>query len=218
MNISWIREKIRAAEQKYDRVVGSTTLIAVSKKQPQERVEAVLNLGHLDFGENRVQEAQSKWPDFKSRYNNINLHLIGPLQTNKARSAMEFADEIHSLDRLTLAETLARLSQEFGSCPKLFIQVNTGEEEQKSGIIPAKLENFVKECRKLDLPIYGLMCIPPVFEEPSLHFALLKNLAEQNGLEGLSMGMSDDFEKAISLGATHVRVGSAIFGQRTSKK
>jgi pyridoxal phosphate enzyme (YggS family) len=214
MNIISIKEKIRAVEQKYDRIVGSTTLIAVSKKQPLQRIEAVLDMGHLDFGENRVQEARNKWPDFKSRYDNINLHLIGPLQTNKARLAMEFADEIHSLDRLRLAETLARLSQELGSCPRLFIQVNTGEEEQKSGITPSKLESFVKECRRLDLPIYGLMCIPPVFEEPSLHFALLKNLAELNGLEGLSMGMSNDFEKAISLGATHVRVGSAIFGQR----
>jgi len=214
MNIISIKEKIRAVEQKYDRIVGSTTLIAVSKKQPLRRIEAVLDMGHLDFGENRVQEARNKWPDFKSRYDNINLHLIGPLQTNKARLAMEFADEIHSLDRLRLAETLARLSQELGSCPRLFIQVNTGEEEQKSGITPSKLESFVKECRRLDLPIYGLMCIPPVFEEPSLHFALLKNLAELNGLEGLSMGMSNDFEKAISLGATHVRVGSAIFGQR----
>ena len=214
MNIISIKEKIRAVEQKYERIVGSTTLIAVSKKQPLRRIEAVLDMGHLDFGENRVQEARNKWPDFKSRYDNINLHLIGPLQTNKARLAMEFADEIHSLDRLRLADTLARLSQELGSCPRLFIQVNTGEEEQKSGITPSKLESFVKECRRLDLPIYGLMCIPPVFEEPSLHFALLKNLAELNGLEGLSMGMSNDFEKAISLGATHVRVGSAIFGQR----
>ncbi len=214
MSIFEIQEKIRKAEAKYGRDIGSTTLIAVSKKQPLERVEAVLNSGHLDFGENRVQEAQGKWPNFKSRYHNVKLHIIGPLQTNKARAAMELADKIHSLDRFKLAKTLARLSQELGFCPELFIQVNTGEEEQKSGIIPSEMDSFIKECRKLDLPIFGLMCIPPVSEEPSLHFALLKNIAEQNGLADLSMGMSNDFETAISFGATHVRVGAAIFGDR----
>ncbi len=209
-----IKEKIQLSEKKYSRVEGSTTLIAVSKKQPLLKVEEVLNSGHLDFGENRIQEAQGKWPEFKSRYDNVNLHIIGPLQTNKARAAMELANSIHTLDRLKLAITLARLAQELGSCPQLFVQINTGEEEQKSGIMPSETDNFIKECRKLDLPISGLMCIPPVFEEPSLHFALLKNMAEQHGLTELSMGMSNDFETAISFGATHVRVGSAIFGKR----
>ena len=214
MSIFEIQEKIREAEAKYGRDIGSTTLIAVSKKQPLERVEAILNSGHLDFGENRIQEAQGKWPEFKSRYDNVNLHIIGPLQTNKARAAMELANSIHTLDRFKLAITLARLAQELGSCPQLFVQINTGEEEQKSGIMPSETDSFIKECRKLDLPISGLMCIPPVFEEPSLHFALLKNMAEQHGLTELSMGMSNDFETAISFGATHVRVGSAIFGDR----
>ena len=214
MSIFEIQEKIREAEAKYGRDIGSTTLIAVSKKQPLERVEAILNSGHLDFGENRIQEAQGKWPEFKSRYDNVNLHIIGPLQTNKARAAMELANSIHTLDRFKLAITLARLAQELGSCPQLFVQINTGEEEQKSGIMPSETDSFIKECRKLDLPISGLMCIPPVFEEPSLHFALLKNMAEQHGLTELSMGMSNDFETAISFGATHVRVGSAIFGKR----
>ncbi len=209
-----IKEKIQLSEKKYSRVEGSTTLIAVSKKQPLLKVEEVLNSGHLDFGENRIQEAQGKWPEFKSRYNNVNLHIIGPLQTNKARAAMELANSIHTLDRFKLAITLARLAQELGSCPQLFVQINTGEEEQKSGIMPSETDSFIKECRKLDLPISGLMCIPPVFEEPSLHFALLKNMAEQHGLTELSMGMSNDFETAISFGATHVRVGSAIFGDR----
>lgn len=214
MQLFDIKEKIRSSEKKYNKRDGSTTLIAVSKKQPLDKVEAVLKLEHHDFGENRIQEAQSKWPELKSRYKNIKLHIIGPLQRNKARVAMEISDSIHSVDSLKLIKTLARLAQELGSCPQLFIQVNTGEEQQKSGVLPSEIDSFLKECLNLDLPIFGLMCIPPVFEEPSLHFALLKNIAEQNGLVGLSMGMSNDFETAISFGATHVRVGSAIFGQR----
>ena len=144
----------------------------------------------------------------------MELHVIGPLQTNKTRVAMELADSIHTVDRSKLAKNIARIAQELGKCPELFVQVNTGEEKQKSGVIPAETEAFVTECLKMDLPVNGLMCIPPIDEEASLHFALLKKLAENCGVEKLSMGMSEDFEKAISFGATHVRVGSAIFGDR----
>ena len=182
--------------------------------QPNERIEAVLEQGHRIFGENRIQEAQSKWPDFKEQFEGIELHIIGPLQTNKTRAAMELADCIHTLDRTKLATTMARIAQELGKCPELFVQVNTGDEPQKSGVSPKETQAFVKECLDMDLPVKGLMCIPPVNEEASLHFALLKNIAEDCGLSDLSMGMSSDFEKAISFGATHVRVGSAIFGDR----
>lgn len=215
MPLQDIKTRISTAETAAGRAPGSTKLIAVSKVQPNERVEAVLEQGHRCFGENRVQEAAGKWPEFRERFDGIDLHLIGPLQTNKARQAMELCDAIHSVDRPKLANTLARLSQERGACPDLFIQVNTGEEEQKAGILPMDTDGFVAECRVLDLPVRGLMCIPPVDEEPALHFALLAKIAARNGLEGLSMGMSADFETAIALGATHVRVGSAIFGERT---
>lgn len=214
MSLSEIRARIDAAETAHGRAAGSVTLIAVSKVQPNERVAAILEQGHRVFGENKVQEAAGKWPDFRERYAGIELHLIGPLQTNKTRQAMELAQAIHSLDRPKLAKTIARLAQETGACPDLYIQVNTGEEPQKAGIAPAELDGFVAECRAMDLPVKGLMCIPPVDEEASLHFALLAKMAARNGLDGLSMGMSDDFEKAISFGATHVRVGSAIFGAR----
>jgi len=214
MPLEEIKSRIAKAEKEAGRAPGSVKLIAVSKVQPLERVEAVLEQGHRVFGENRVQEAAGKWPDFKERFDGVELHLIGPLQTNKARQAIELFDAIHSVDRPKLAKTLARLAQEEGHCPELFIQVNTGEEPQKAGILPAEADAFVEECRALDLPLRGLMCIPPVEEEPSLHFALLAKIAARNGLPGLSMGMSSDFETAIALGATHVRVGSAIFGER----
>lgn len=214
MSLPLIQSKIDAACEKAGRDSLSVKLIAVSKVQPNERVQAVLEAGHRVFGENKVQEAASKWPDFRESFDGIELHLIGPLQTNKARQAMTLAQAIHSVDRPKLATTLARLAQEIGTCPDLFVQVNTGEEEQKAGIMPADADSFVAECRALDLPIKGLMCIPPVSEEPSLHFALLAKIAARNGLDGLSMGMSGDFETAIALGATHVRVGSAIFGAR----
>lgn len=214
MSLDDIQNRIHKAESDAGREVGATELIAVSKVQPNERVEAVLAQGHRVFGENKVQEAAGKWPAFRAQYEGVELHLLGPLQTNKARQAMELFDLIHSLDRPKLAQTLARLAQEMGQCPKLFIQVNTGEESQKAGVIPKDADTFIAECRALDLPIVGLMCIPPVDEEASLHFALLAKIAERNGLTGLSMGMSSDFEKAVSFGATHVRVGSAIFGAR----
>ncbi|SFP99916.1 hypothetical protein SAMN05421853_101218 [Roseivivax halotolerans] len=214
MGLSDIKARIAKAEADAGREPGSTHLIAISKVQPNERVEAVLNEGHRLFGENKVQEAEGKWPDFQARFPGTEVHLVGPLQSNKARRAMELFTAIHSLDRPKLARSMARLAQEIGSCPDLFIQVNTGEEEQKAGIAPADVDGFVAECRDLDLPIRGLMCIPPVEETPSLHFSLLAKIAERNGLSGLSMGMSGDFEEAISFGATHVRVGSAIFGER----
>lgn len=214
MPLSDIQTRIVDAAQKAERDPAHVKLIAVSKVQPLERVEAVLHEGHRIFGENRVQEAAGKWPELMERFKGVDLHLIGPLQTNKARQAMTLAHSIHSIDRPKLANTLARLAQELGTCPSLFIQVNTGEEPQKAGVLPTDTDAFVKTCRDLDLPIEGLMCIPPVEETPSLHFALLKKIAERNGLSGLSMGMSSDFEQAIAFGATHVRVGSAIFGER----
>ena len=214
MSLSEIKAQVAKAEVAAGREAGSAKLIAVSKVQPDERVEAVLKEGHRLFGENRVQEAAGKWPAFRETYPDAEVHLIGPLQTNKARQAFELFQAIHSVDRPKLAKTIARLAQEVGHCPQLFIQVNTGEEPQKAGILPADADSFINECRAMDLPLEGLMCIPPADEEPSLHFALLGKIAERNGLAGLSMGMSGDFESAIALGATHIRVGSAIFGAR----
>lgn len=216
MTLRDISDRIAKAETAAGRPEGTVSLIAVSKVQPDARVAAVLDEGHRIFGENKVQEALGKWPNFRTQYDGIELHLIGPLQTNKARQAMELADFIHTLDRPKLANTLARLAQDIGSCPDLFIQVNTGEEDQKAGIMPTEADAFIAECRGLDLPVRGLMCIPPVEEEAALHFALLAKIAARNGLSDLSMGMSSDFEKAIALGATHVRVGSAIFGDRVA--
>lgn len=214
MPLAEIQARVASACDAAGRNPDDVTLIAVSKVQPNERVAEVLKQGHRVFGENKVQEAAGKWPAFRETYDNIELHLIGPLQTNKARQAMELAQAIHTLDRPKLATTIARLAQEMGQCPDLFIQVNTGEEAQKAGCMPADADTFIKDALALDLPVRGLMCIPPVDEEPSLHFALLAKIAARNGLKGLSMGMSSDFESAIALGATHVRVGSAIFGDR----
>ena len=214
MSLSEIRTRIAKACDEAGRDASEVTLIAVSKVQPNERVRAVLDEGQRVFGENRVQEAAGKWPDFRQQYEGIELHIIGPLQSNKVRQAMELAQYIHSVDRPKIAHAIARITDETGACPRLFLQVNTGEEPQKAGILPGEADAFVKECRDLSLPVEGLMCIPPVEEEASLHFALLAKIAERNGLTGLSMGMSGDFEKAISFGATHVRVGSAIFGAR----
>ena len=216
MSLSDIQNRISKAEAEASRAAGSVKLIAVSKVQPDARVRAVLEEGHRSFGENRVQEAAAKWPGFREDFDGIDLHIIGPLQSNKVRQAVELAEAIHTVDRPKLAKTIARLAQEIGRCPDLFIQVNTGEEEQKAGVMPRDADAFIAECRALDLPIKGLMCIPPVNEAPSLHFALLAKIAARNDLTGLSMGMSGDFEQAIALGATHVRVGSAIFGERVS--
>lgn len=214
MGLQDIVDRIAKAESDAGRAKGSVSLIAVSKVQPNERVQAVLEQGHRCFGENKVQEAAGKWPDFKAQFDGIDLHLIGPLQSNKTRAAIELFDAIHSVDRPKLAKAIARIAQEEGRCPDVFLQVNTGEEPQKAGVLPADADAFVKECQAIDLPVRGLMCIPPVDEAPSMHFALLAKIAARNGLTGLSMGMSSDFEQAIALGATHVRVGSAIFGER----
>jgi pyridoxal phosphate enzyme (YggS family) len=186
----------------------------VSKVQPLERVISVLDAGHRCFGENRVQEAAGKWPALQDRFGRVDLHLIGPLQTNKARAAVELFDCIQTLDRPRLAETLARLAQERGKSPSVFIQVNTGAEPQKAGCLPEQADAFIALTRALDLPLLGLMCIPPDGHDPAPHFRMLADLAARNGLTGLSMGMSGDFEDAIAAGATHVRVGSAIFGER----
>ena len=215
MSLTDITAQIAKAEVRSGRPAGSVHLIAVSKVQPTERVDAVLTEGHRLFGENRVQEAAGKWPGFRETFENIDLHLIGPLQTNKVKQAVGLFDVIHSVDREKLARKLA---EEFDAADKqipCFLQINTGEEEQKAGCLPAEADAFVRACREdYALPVAGLMCIPPADEEPSLHFALLKKIAVRNGLSGLSMGMSGDFESAIALGATHIRVGSAIFGAR----
>ena len=176
----------------------------------------MLSEGHRFFGENRVQEALGKWPAFKEVFDGVELHLIGPLQSNKTRQAMELFDAIHSVDRPKLSTSIARIAQDLGRCPEIFIQVNTGLEPQKAGILPQDADSFVKDCRALDLPLKGVMCIPPAEEDPAHHFALLAKIAENNGLSGLSMGMSGDFELAVAHGATHIRVGSAIFGERVS--
>ena len=217
MQLSKVKESIQRSELRAKISLGSVQLIAVSKVQPNNKIESVLKEGHRCFGENRVQEALGKWPGFRNSYDNIELHLIGPLQTNKARQAFDTFNVIQTLDRVKLARSFASLAQEKGSCPELFIQVNTGQEPQKAGIFPEKLDLFIKECRSMGLPIEGLMCIPPIDEEPSLHFSLLKKLQERNDVKSLSMGMSSDFEVAIAFGATHVRVGSAIFGERVIK-
>ena len=214
MALNDIQDRVDTAARDAGRDPGDVTLIAVSKKQPDDRVDAVLQQGHRSFGENRVQEAQGKWPGFRDTYGATDLHLIGPLQSNKARAAVELFDAIHTIDRDKLATTVARLAQDLGRCPDLFVQVNTGLEDQKAGVPPSQADALVATCRALDLPVRGLMCIPPVDEDPQPHFTLLGEIAERNGLSGLSMGMSGDFEVAIRCGATHVRVGSAIFGER----
>jgi pyridoxal phosphate enzyme (YggS family) len=215
MGLDDIRARITAAEVAAGRTPGAVRLIAVSKVQPAARVRAVLEAGHRVFGENRVQEAQGRWPPFRAEFPGVDLHLIGPLQTNKTRAAMALFGAIHTVDRDRLAETLARLADETGACPDIFVQVNTGREPQKAGVDPDDAAALVTRCRALSLPLVGLMCIPPEGEDPVPHFALLAAMAGEMGLPGLSMGMSGDFEAAIAAGATHVRVGSAIFGART---
>ena len=214
MTLSVINSKIEEAERSAGKASGSTHLIAVSKVQPNDRVLNDLKQGHTIFGENKVQEAMGKWPMFREQFPNIKVHLIGPLQSNKVKQAVSLFDAIHTLDRLKLAQKLSNEVQLQNKAPEFFIQINTGEEEQKSGVIPSEADQFIKDCISLDLPIKGLMVIPPINEEPSLHFGLLRKIAQRNGLSGLSMGMSSDFESAIAMGATHIRVGSAIFGER----
>ena len=208
--------RIGVAAREAGRDPASVRLVAVSKVQPLARIEAVLDAGHRLFGENRVQEAQGRWPDLRERYDGIELHLIGPLQTNKVRPAMELFDTIQSLDRNRLAVRIATEAQERGSCPDLYVQVNTGEEKQKAGIAPGEADAFIARCREeMDLPVVGVMAIPPADEAPEAHFDLLAQVAERNGIAEISMGMSADFETAIDYGATVIRVGSALFGERT---
>lgn len=214
MGLHDIRARIARAEAAAGRAAGSVQLIAVSKVQPADRVQAVLREGHRLFGENYVQEAAGKWPAWRAEFPDVAVHMIGPLQTNKAKQAVDLFEAIHTLDRPSLADKLARLAQARGTSPDLFIQVNTGVEPQKAGVLPDDLDDFVAMARRLDLPVVGLMCIPPEEEAPAPHFAMLAEMAARNGLPGLSMGMSGDFEEAIAAGATHVRVGSAIFGAR----
>lgn len=190
------------------------TLIAVSKTHPTERIEPLLEAGHRVFGENRVQEAQEKWPALKQRYPDIELHLIGQLQSNKAEDAVELFDYIHALDRLSLLKALAKAMDKADKRVPCFVQVNIGDEEQKGGCSIGELPGFLAKVRAADIPIAGLMCIPPADIEPAPFFALLYKLAEDNGVAGLSMGMSSDYETAVQLGATHVRVGTALFGAR----
>jgi PLP dependent protein len=210
-----VRAEIVRAARDFGRDPASITLVAVSKTFPAEAIEPVLAAGQRVFGENYVQEAKGKWPALRERYPGVELHMIGPLQSNKAKEAVQLFDAIHTLDRTSLAEALAKEMAKQGRRPKLLVQVNTGEEPQKGGVVPAEADAFIATCReRFGFEIVGLMCIPPADEPPSPHFALLNTIAARNGLEWLSIGMSADFEAAIQLGATHVRVGSAIFGTR----
>lgn len=210
-----ITSRIAAAAREDGRAPEAVKLIAVSKTFDAEAITPVLESGHRLFGENRVQEAKGKWPELKGRYPGIELHLIGPLQSNKAAEAVALFDAIHSIDRPKIAKAIADEMTKQGKTLQLFVQVNTGEEPQKAGVMPRETKAFVEMCRDgLKLTIAGLMCIPPVDEEPAVHFAFLDKLAKECGLAGRSMGMSSDYEAAIKFGATHVRVGSAIFGAR----
>ena len=214
-NLATVRALISAAAEAKGRRGAAVTLIAVSKAQPVAKVLAALGAGHKVFGENRVQEAKAKWPEIKARHGDVELHLIGPLQTNKVRDAMALFDVIETVDRAKLARALAAEMARSGRRVPCYIQVNTGEEAQKSGIGPEEADDFIALCRQeIKLPVAGLMCIPPIDEEPALHFALLREIARRNRIDILSMGMSVDFETAIRFGATHVRVGRAVFGAR----
>jgi hypothetical protein len=214
--IEAIRAGIDQAARAVDRDPAQVALIAVSKKQPEERVQAALDAGHRVFGENRVQEAQGRWTERRQQIPDLELHLVGALQSNKAKEAVALFDAIHSVDRESVAKALAKEIDKQGRRPALFVQINTGEEPQKAGIAPGDADAFIAWCRnELDLPVVGVMCLPPSDEEPAPHFALLAKIGSRNGLNQLSMGMSGDYETAVQLGATHVRVGSALFGERT---
>ena len=210
-----VRLRVARASVDSGRGASDVALVCVSKTFPSEAIEPVLAAGERIFGENRVQEARQKWPDLRMRYPDVQLHLIGPLQTNKVREAVQLFDVIETVDRVRLAEALAEEIRRSGKHPKLYVEVNTGAEPQKAGLLPADADGFIRDCRdRLGLTISGLMCIPPETEQRSPHFALLAEIARRNGISELSMGMSADFELAIQLGATHVRVGTAIFGKR----
>lgn len=216
-NLARVRQSIAAAARATGRAPGDITLIAVTKSHGADRIGTALHAGHRVFGENRVQEAERKWPAIRQDFADAELHMIGHLQSNKAADAVALFDVIHSVDRPKLAAALAKEMVKAGRRPPCFVQVNTGEEAQKGGVVPGAAAALVAACRtKYDLPVAGLMCIPPADDEPSPHFALLADLARRLGLAGLSMGMSGDYEVAVRLGATHVRVGTSIFGPRGS--
>ncbi len=216
-NLAYVRGQIEKAAREARREPSSVQLVAISKTFGAESIRPVLAAGQRVFGENRVQEAKAKWPELRAEYPDIELHLVGPLQTNKVKDAVELFDVIQTVDRMSLASELAKVIAKTGGrkLPRFFVQINTGEEPQKAGIAPGDADQFIHACRaQHGLVIEGLMCIPPADEAPAPHFALTRKIAERNGLKLLSMGMSADFETAINLGATHVRVGSAIFGSR----
>lgn len=216
-NLQAVRAEIAAAAQSAAREPNDVTLVAVSKTVPPERIRPALQAGQRIFGENRVQEAEAKWPSLRAEFPDVTLHLIGPLQTNKVRKAVELFDVIETVDRPKLARALAEEMAAVRRRPSVFVQVNTGAEPQKAGVLPEDADAFIRAC--IDdhgLPVTGLMCIPPVDEEPALHFGLLREIARRNNLAGLSMGMSADYPVAIQFGATHVRVGTAIFGARAA--
>jgi pyridoxal phosphate enzyme (YggS family) len=214
-NLATVEAEIAAAAEAAGRPADSVTLVAVTKTHSAARIRPALDAGQRIFGENRVQEAEGKWPALKAEYPDVRLHLIGPLQSNKARHAVRLFDVIETVDRPKLARALAQAMDNEGCRPDVFIEVNTGEEAQKHGIPPGEADAFIRACvEDFHLPVKGLMCIPPIGEEPSLHFALLREIARRNGLDELSMGMSDDYPIAVRFGATIVRVGTAIFGER----
>ena len=217
-NLAAVQARIAAQAKAWQRSPGDVHLVAVGKTHPAEAIEAALEAGHRLFGENRVQEAAAKFPALRARYPDLRLHLIGPLQTNKIKQAVEACDAIETVDRDKLAQGIAAELAKGGKPIDLFIQVNTGEEEQKAGIAPREADDFIRRCRtEYKLPVVGLMCIPPAEEHPAPHFALLGEIARRHNLKQLSMGMSGDYELAIQMGATHVRVGTAIFGARETK-
>jgi pyridoxal phosphate enzyme (YggS family) len=209
-----VRSRIARAAKDHGRDPSAITLIAVAKGHGPAAIEAAIAQGQRDFGENRVQEAEAKWPALKAKHPGLKLHLVGSLQTNKLKPALKLFDCFHALDRPRLADKLLEARSEAHPLPPLFIQVNTGEEPQKAGVWPADADPFIEDCLKRGLPVVGLMCVPPLHEERTLHFALLAKIAARHGLTQLSMGMSDDFEAAIAFGATHLRIGTALFGPR----
>ena len=214
-NLKFVKEQIAAAAERSGREPDDVSLVAVSKAFKAATIKPIIAAGQRVFGENRVQEAVGKWPPLRAKYPEIRLHLIGSLQSNKASEAMSLFDVIETVDRPKLVDAIARLRDRNGYCPDLLVQVNIGEEPQKAGVWPGKADAFIDRCRtEFALPVRGMMCIPPLDEEPSLHFGLLREIALRNDLGLLSMGMSADYEIAVAFGATHVRVGTAIFGQR----
>ncbi len=214
-NLAGVEARVAAAARDADRAADSVTVVAITKLHGADRITAALRAGHRVFGENRVQEAAAKWPPLKTEYADVRLHLFGPLQSNKARQAVALFDVIETLDRPKLARALAAEMARSGRRVACFVQVNTGEEPQKAGVMPADADAFIAACgEEFGLAVEGLMCIPPIDEEPSLHFALLADIARRHGIAKLSMGMTADYEIAVRFGATHVRIGTAIFGER----